>query len=71
MCTAIPVAAVLVALTAGLTFLRTRNPRSPNAALLADLLAEQAGTVDRPARSGSGRHAPCPPAGPGAANALG
>jgi hypothetical protein len=61
MCNAIYAAAVLAALVVGLTVLRVREGRSPNAELIADLLEETGGTA-RPARRDSGRKTDCPPA---------
>ena len=53
MCNAIYAAVVLVALIAGLTFLRIKEAKSPNAELLADLLNDKpAGTTARPDRPG-------------------
>lgn len=60
MCNAIYAAAVLAALVVGLTVLRVREGRSPNAELLADLL-EETGNTARPARRDSGRKTDCPP----------
>ena len=60
MCNAIYAAAVLAALIAGLTLLRIREGRSPNAELLTDLLNDKpAGIASRPADSGE--VAPRPP----------
>lgn len=64
MCTAIYAAVVLVALIAGLTALRIKEGRSPNAELLVDLLNDS-GDPARPKPADPDRPGPCPSGGRG------